>query len=346
MNELTQVRTTVTIGAEIRTLTVQAKYMTLWFGVQIGRRLSEAKEMLPYGSFGEWLKNETEFSTSSAQRFMKLNEEYGAEMSGILGGETDCPTLGKLSVSNALRLLALPSEEREEFAEANDVEHMSSRQLDELLAERDAALRRAEKAEEELAAAGEGAALSLAEKEDRIAELEEERDRALDKARDLKEELSLAGEEQEKLEQELKELRERPIDVAVEVDSAAVEKAAEEARAEANAQWKAQQEELEKKLAEVESKREALQQAVKTAEEKANAAAGQGEEERRKLTDEVSRLSKQLEMADPQITTFKVHFEQWQTEYRKMEDLLAAIQGDKQEKLRTAVKAVLKSWAV
>ena len=306
MNELTQVRTTVTIGAEIRTLTAQAKYMTLWFGVQIGRRLREAKEMLPYGSFGEWLKNETEFSTSSAQRFMKLNEEYGAEMSGILGGETDCPTLGKLSVSNALRLLA----------------------------------------EKELAAADEGAALTLAEKDDRIAELEEERDKALDKARDLKEELDLAGEEQEKLEQELKELRERPIDVAVEVDQEAVEKAAEEARAEATAQWEAQQEELEKKLAAAESKREKLQEAVKAAEEKAKNAAGQGEEERRKLADEVNRLSKQLEMADPQITTFKVHFEQWQQDYQKMIDILGPIEGEKGDKLRNAVRAVLQSWGV
>lgn len=37
MNELT--RTPETVGAEIRGLTAQAKQMTLWFGIEIGRRL-------------------------------------------------------------------------------------------------------------------------------------------------------------------------------------------------------------------------------------------------------------------------------------------------------------------
>lgn len=37
MNELE--RTPETVGAEIRGLTVQAKQMTLWFGIEIGRRL-------------------------------------------------------------------------------------------------------------------------------------------------------------------------------------------------------------------------------------------------------------------------------------------------------------------
>lgn len=43
MNELT--RTPETVGAEIRGLTAQAKQMTLWFGIEIGRRLCEVKEM-------------------------------------------------------------------------------------------------------------------------------------------------------------------------------------------------------------------------------------------------------------------------------------------------------------
>ena len=44
------------LGAEIRELTRQAKAMTLYYGVEIGRRLEAAKSMVPYGGWGAWLK--------------------------------------------------------------------------------------------------------------------------------------------------------------------------------------------------------------------------------------------------------------------------------------------------
>lgn len=40
------------LGAEIRELTRQAKAMTLYYGVEIGRRLEAAKSMVPYGGWG------------------------------------------------------------------------------------------------------------------------------------------------------------------------------------------------------------------------------------------------------------------------------------------------------
>ena len=52
MNDIQTQRTPDIIGAEIRGLTQQAKTMTLWFGIEIGRRLTEAKEMLEHG---QWL---------------------------------------------------------------------------------------------------------------------------------------------------------------------------------------------------------------------------------------------------------------------------------------------------
>lgn len=39
------------LGAEIRELTRQAKAMTLYYGVEIGRRLEAAKSMVPYGGW-------------------------------------------------------------------------------------------------------------------------------------------------------------------------------------------------------------------------------------------------------------------------------------------------------
>lgn len=116
MNELT--RTPETVGAEIRGLTAQAKQMTLWFGIEIGRRLCEVKEMIGHGEWLPYLKAQTEFSQSTASRFMTLYREYGAQQQTLFGAESNYPTLNNLSISNALRLLALPENERESFAEA------------------------------------------------------------------------------------------------------------------------------------------------------------------------------------------------------------------------------------
>ena len=67
------------ITAEIKDLCRQAQTMALLYAVEIGRRLDEAKRALPYGKWGEWLKNEVEFSQSSANNFMKLYEELIAK---------------------------------------------------------------------------------------------------------------------------------------------------------------------------------------------------------------------------------------------------------------------------
>lgn len=137
MNGLT--RTPETVGAEIRGLTAQAKQMTLWFGIEIGRRLCEVKEMIGHGEWLPYLKAQTEFSQSTASRFMTLYREYGAQQQTLFGAESNYPTLNNLSISNALRLLALPESERESFAEEHDVEHMSARELDELIQAKKAA---------------------------------------------------------------------------------------------------------------------------------------------------------------------------------------------------------------
>lgn len=147
MNEIQTQRTPDVIGAEIRGLTQQAKTMTLWFGIEIGRRLTEAKAMLEHGQWLPYLKKQTEFSQPSASRLMRLYDEYGAKQTSLFGAELNYSTLNNLSISNALRLLAVPEDEREEFAAEHDVEHMSARELDELIKQRDEAEKRAAKAE-------------------------------------------------------------------------------------------------------------------------------------------------------------------------------------------------------
>lgn len=78
----------------------------------IGRRLIEAKEMLPHGEWLPWLTERVEFSERTAQDFMRLAREW-----------SNPQTFADLGPGKALAILALPKDEREQFiAESHDVD--------------------------------------------------------------------------------------------------------------------------------------------------------------------------------------------------------------------------------
>lgn len=212
MNELT--RTPETVGAEIRGLTAQAKQMTLWFGIEIGRRLCEVKEMIGHGEWLPYLKEQTEFSQSTASRFMTLYREYGAQQQTLFGAESNYPTLNNLSISNALRLLALPESERESFAEEHDVEHMSARELDELIQARKDA-----EAERDLYEK------KLAEQMGAAERLKKDAETAAQEAEARRRELAETQAQIRALQENVRTLENRPVEVAVQVDEGAVAKA-------------------------------------------------------------------------------------------------------------------------
>ena len=258
MNDIQTQRTPDIIGAEIRGLTQQAKTMTVWLGIEIGRRLTEAKEMLEHGQWLAYLKEQTEFSRSSAGRLMTLYKKYGAAQTSLFGAEVNYPTLGNLSISNALRLLAVPEDEREEFAEKHDVEHMSAHELDELIKQRDEAKQRAARAEEQVQQAADGAAKA-----------DEQYQKAKQELHLLREKLGNAEAQKAAAEKELSELRERPVEVAVEVDEKAVEEAVTLARAKNDAEWAEKMAKVKNELSEAGLKAEKLKAKIKKAEERA-----------------------------------------------------------------------------
>lgn len=217
MNELDIKRTPETVGAEIRGLTAQAKQMTLWFGIEIGRRLCEVKEMIGHGEWLPYLKEQTEFSQSTASRFMTLYREYGAQQQTLFGAESNYPTLNNLSISNALRLLALPESERESFAEEHDVEHMSARELDELIQARKDA-----EAERDLYEK------KLAEQMGAAERLKKDAETAAQEAEARRRELAETQAQIRALQENVRTLESRPVEVAVQVDEGAVAKAREE----------------------------------------------------------------------------------------------------------------------
>ena len=137
------------LAAEIRTIKNQTGRMVLNASVEVGRRLTEAKAKLPHGSWGEYLKNEVDYSPSQAQNLMRVFREYGSDQQSLFGGEAKSQTFGRLTFSQALSLLVIPDEdEREKFVLENDVEHMSVRELNEALKARDEAEEKAAAAEE------------------------------------------------------------------------------------------------------------------------------------------------------------------------------------------------------
>ena len=322
MNDIQTQRTPDIIGAEIRGLTQQAKTMTLWFGIEIGRRLTEAKEMLEHGQWLAYLKEQTEFSRSSAGRLMTLYKEYGAAQTSLFGAESNYPTLNNLSISNALRLLAVPEDEREEFAAEHDVEHMSARELDELIKQRDEAEQRAAKAEKQVQQAAAGAAKA-----------DEQYQKAKQELHLLREKLGNAEAQKAAAEKELSELRDRPVEVAVEVDEKAVEEAVTAARAKNDAEWAEKMAKVKNELSEAGLKAEKLKAKIKKAEEKAEEKAA-----------ELERLKKSQTLNDPNTAVFKQIFEQVQEDFNKLHGSLLKVRAsdpDTAQKLTAAVRALV-----
>lgn len=322
MNDIQTQRTPDIIGAEIRGLTQQAKTMTLWFGIEIGRRLTEAKAMLEHGQWLPYLKEQTEFSQPSASRLMRLYDEYGAKQTSLFGAELNYSTLNNLSISNALRLLAVPEDEREEFALEHDVEHMTARELDELIKQRDEAEQRAARAEEQVQQAA-----------DEAARAEELHQKAKQELHLLREKLGNAEAQKAAAEKELFELRERPVEVAVEVDEKAVAEAVTAARAKNDAEWAEKMAKVKNELSEAGLKAEKLKAKIKKAEERASASAA-----------ELERLKKSQTLNDPNTAVFKQIFEQVQEDFNKLHGSLLKVRAsdpDTAQKLTAAVRALV-----
>ena len=138
MNDCVIERTPPVIAAEINMINHQTKKILLTSAVEIGRRLKEAKRLIKHGEWGKWLEESVSYSQNTAERLMKLYEEYGANFPEGSGMSNSAP-VQNLTYTQALLLLGLPAEEREEFLAQNDVTGMTKQELQQALKERDLA---------------------------------------------------------------------------------------------------------------------------------------------------------------------------------------------------------------
>lgn len=129
MSDIVTTRDPEIIAAEINTIKKQIQQAVIFASIEIGGKLMEAKSLVPQGEWGKWLENNVEYSQSTAENLMKLYKEYGGDQESLFDTWTGSETFGKLTYTQHLALLALPFSDRQEFAEKNNAEEMSTRQL-------------------------------------------------------------------------------------------------------------------------------------------------------------------------------------------------------------------------
>ena len=273
----------------------------------IGRCLIEAKDLLSHGEWLPWLNERVEFSERTARNFMRLAREW-----------TNRQALADLGASKALTLLALPPEEREQFMKENNVIDMTTRQLEQAIRERDEA-----KAAAEHAAADQRAA-------------EQARDKMAEDMKFLNIRLSGATEDREqamqavaRLEAELAELKEKPVEVAVEtvVDQDAVDKA----RADA--------------IAEMQAKLDKAKDAAAKARDKQKQAEASVEILKRSLEEQAKAEKKATMAGDKELAQFDVFYDQVKETGNKMRGLLIKARGREDKTVAQVMENALRYLA-
>lgn len=292
----------------------------------IGNCLIEAKETIPHGEWADFLA-EVEIQERFAQRYMRLAREW-----------SNPTALSDLGATKALTLLVLPPEERDSFMAENNVVDMTSRELEKAIRERDEARQAAEAAQADARSAEESRAKMEADM------------RALENIhRCAQEGEAQARDALAKAQAELKELRERPVDVAVEVD----QKAVDVARAEAIAEMQTKVDQAEAARKEAEKKRKEAEKALGEAKKQAGAnaailsraekAEAELAEARRQLEAAAKAESASIVNQNGDLAMFNVLFSQTQDQVNKMHGLrlkLGKDDGDLDEKLKTAINAL------
>lgn len=323
MTELTEKKDLNTIAAEIRTLQQQAQGILLSYAIEIGRRLYEAKAELSHGQWGDWLKEKVNYSQSTANNYMKLYDRYGQEQVSLFGGGNS-ESLKNMPYTKALKLLALPEEETEEFLTEHDVENMSTRELEQAIRERDEAKAEKQTMEEAVSKAAE--------------------------------EAKAAEEKAQQLQKELEELKNRPVEVAVEPPS---EEMLQEIRAAEAAKYQTELEAMQKKLADAEDKAKKQADKVKILKEQAEKA---GEKARAESKDSIAaaekakaeaeaaakqqekraeELERKLKLADSSTAVFQVYFSAVQEDINRMLGLIQKADEETAGKFRAALRSLV-----
>ena len=318
------------LAVEIITFDRQAKITAVSCAIEIGERLLEAKDLVPHGEWGKWLKENVNYSQSTANNLMRLYKEYGNNQGSLFTTVTNSQAIMNLDVSKALALTVLPPEEREEFVAERDVEQMSTRDLKEALQENRELKRQLEEKDKQVKETSAQLDTAITERQKMQERLNETVNQnagyekslqvKIDAAKKLEQEKKVAEEKRRESEQKVQQLQ-RQIDALKEQKPQPDQQMIGQLRAEAEKQAQQQfQEQIEK-----------LTQEKERAEQKAQ----QAEERNRQLESKASSVqSKELIVFDEKFKAFQDNYNQLNSLIAKMEDATAG-------KVREAVKKLL-----
>lgn len=329
MKEIITVRDIEMVTSEINYVKRQGARQLLSNMIEIGRLLVEAKSMVAHGEWGKYLEERVDYSQSTANNLMKLYQEYGDNQESFFGSLQNSQAFGKLSYTQALALLVLPAEEREEFAEEHDPEKMSSREWEKAIRQKDEELQEAQRKKElsdeaavEAAAALEAQTAETDRLKKAVQDAEGAKKDAQAKLEKLQAQLKKARENEKVAKDALAMAKEHP-----EIPESMMEEMRQQVAADAAKQAT---EELQKQLDQAKRDADAKAEQLQAAEEKLQAA------------------QKAVQLANPDVAVFKTLFTQVQKDF---ETMLEALKNAKQvdpeagEKLCAAVKALLDKLA-
>lgn len=306
-------RSSNTIAAEIVAITNQTKQMVVMSAIEVGRRLEEAKTLVGHGEWGSYVERECLLSHRSANNCMKLFREWR--------DNPNSQALANISYTNAVRLLSLPEDEREELMQEHDVSKMSSRDLDKVIKERN-----------ELQAANETSDARIRELEQKLVDAESRAAAAKASEDSWQEEidklnanLTKAREDVAKAKNQAQYLRDNPT-IPKSMKDKLVKDAKEQGFKDAASQMQGQ----------LDAAQQKVQDAVK-----AQAAA---EREAQEIRSQLTAMQKQSIFSNPDAAAFKVLFDQLQSDFNKLTGYLMKIASNDPEqgaKFKNALRVVV-----
>lgn len=335
--EVTDVQGAEMLAREINAIKKQTMRTVLLASIEIGEKLTQAKALVAYGEWENWLAENVDYSQSTANNLMKIYREYGDEQYDLFSDKPKSEIFGELTYSQAVSLFALPAHERQEFVESHDMSAMSTRDVDEeikkLRAEKEAAEKKTELLEASLVKASEAQKDTAAAEED-LRKLEEE----LEDARSELSDATERAEEAEKALAELKAIAEKasaPEQVTIDdVPTEEIDKLKADLSAKLEAEY------TEKAKLEADKAKE-KQAAAKEKEKRSN-------ERIASLEAEVARLEQQSRRNEgaAAVQQFAALFESFQEDFNRMLSKLSALEASDSEtgaKIRAALGKVVGS---
>lgn len=330
-------RTPAIIAGEINYIKRQAQQTLLAASVEIGRKLNEAKALVPHGLWEDWLTENVDYSQSTANNLMRIATEYGDEQVSLFSGKSNSETFASLTYSQAVALFALPMDQRQEFVENHDMEDLSTRELKEeiaaLKAKEEKLLGEIEKLEEENAEAERDYNKAADELVDEIEEKQKALQDALKGKRDAEAMFDAA--------KKLADANAKEKDKAVKAKAAAEKKEAdlmkqlndateEIRRLEAEAQEKPEPEQITMEAAVSEEALEAQREKIAA-------------EEREKLQEELrAEYEKKLSAAaNPDNQRCVLRFESFCAEYQRLTKAMQGLPEENRNKIRENVRSAL-----